>query len=141
MNIPGYVNPREIGNKEPNELFHMDVFIEDALWKKYVSHPNQQEQNLRTFDVCSMLLHTHRGERGGRAIENGTARYEVEFVMQAGKGESEENFADDTAYDETEIVTLRAYQHPKFMALCVGLANDDIALPKLTPMFTLTSAK
>jgi hypothetical protein len=138
MNLPGYVNPREIGNSEPNEMFRMDIFIEDSLWNKYISYPNVREQSARTFDVCSMLLHTHHGEHGGRAIEAGQAFYQVEFVTQEGKGESDKNFANDTAYDKTEVVTLRAYQHPEVMALCVGLAHNDIALPTHTPKFTVT---
>ena len=119
MNIPGYVNPRETGNSEPNQMFRMDIFIENALWDKYIAHSNEREQNARTFDVCSMLLHTHHGERGGKAIEAGQAFYQVDFVTQEGKGESDDNFANDTAYDKTEVVTLRAYIHSDVMALCV----------------------
>jgi len=124
MNLPGYVNPRELGNEEPNRLFRMDIFIENDLWNRYISHPNQREQNARTYDVCSMLLHNFRGELGGRAIEADKARYEVEFVIQEGLGESDETFANGTAYDKTEIATLRAYQHPEFIALCVGLNEE-----------------
>jgi hypothetical protein len=126
MNLPGYVNPREIGNSEPNEFFKMDIFIEQSLWDKYISHLNQRDQNARTYDVCSMLLFHYHGERGGKAIEAGTATYPVEFVMKEGKGESDEHFANDTAYDKTEVDTLRAYQHPEVMALCVGLGDYPV---------------
>jgi hypothetical protein len=37
MDIKGYVNPRSLGNTDPNDFLNMDIFIEDALWEKYIN--------------------------------------------------------------------------------------------------------
>jgi hypothetical protein len=132
MNIPGYVNPREIGNSEPNEFFKMDIFIEQSVWDKYIAisgvknvnttkHDKKDAEATRTWDVCWMLANYC----SGKAIEEGTATFPVEFLIQEGLGESDKTIANNTAYDKTETVILKAYLHPKFMALCVGMAADS----------------
>jgi hypothetical protein len=96
MDIKGYVNPRSLGNTEPNDFLKMDVFIEDALWEKYINKKNSAEG--RTWDVVWMM----KMFCSGPDIQQDKARF---IVYLGGKK-----------------VTLRAYLHSKAMALCVGIA-------------------
>jgi hypothetical protein len=96
MDINGYVNPRSLGNTEPNHFLQMDIFIEDALWEKYVNEKDYAKG--RTWDVVWMM----KMLCSGPAIQQDKARFIVYF---GGKK-----------------VMLRAYLHSRVMALCVGIA-------------------
>jgi hypothetical protein len=100
MDIKGYVNPRSLGNTEPNQMFGMDIFIETELWEKYVAHKNEAKRNTRTYDICCMLTF---GTSGPASIQEKEREFKV-FL----KGKE---------------VSLRAYIHPQILALCVGLAK------------------
>ena len=105
MDLNGYVNPRSLGNSEPNQMFGMDIFIEHELWEKYIDHKAAATRDLRTYDVCWMLISQCHGR---------PPRYEERrnFVYHA------------TKYGNKKL-TLCAYWHPEIMALCVGLAAPD----------------
>ena len=98
MEIKGYVNPRSLGNSEPNALFGMDVFFEEQLWEKYIAHKDEVTRDTHVYDVCWML---RCGTNGPASIQQ---REQTFKVFLNGK--------------ET---TLRTNIHPKVMALCVGL--------------------
>jgi|SRR5882762_9237658 len=100
MDIKGYMNPRSLGNTEPNQMFGMDIFIEEQLWQKYVDHKEEAIRNTRTYDICWML-------RCGTTSPASIREKEQTFKVSL-KGKE---------------MTLRVYVHPQFMALCVGLAR------------------
>jgi hypothetical protein len=98
MHIKGYVKTRSLGNTEPNDFLEMDIFIEDALWEKYINKKNSTEG--RIWDVVWMM----KMFCSGPDIQQDKARL---IVYLGGKK-----------------VTLRAYLHSKVMALCVGIAHS-----------------
>jgi hypothetical protein len=106
MDMAGYINPRSIGNKEPNELFGMDIFIEDAVWKEYVADRNIKTQNTRTWDICWML----RASCSSPATIQRAGSEGVEFRVILQRKE----------------VVLRAYIHPEMMAFCVGMPITEV---------------
>jgi hypothetical protein len=98
-NLTGYVNPREIGNDEPNQNLGMDIFLEQELWDKYIAG---EQHKARTWDVVWMMRTGCSGPAG---------------IMQSGG----QNF--QVVLKRKEL-TLRVYIHPRLMALCVGLAKS-----------------
>jgi len=90
------VNPRSLGNTEPNDFPKMDIFIEDVLWEKHVNKKNSAE--VRTWDIVWMMTRFC----GGADIQQDKARFSVYFG--------------------SKNVTLRAYLNSEFRALCVGIA-------------------
>lgn len=96
MNIKGYVNPRELGNEEPNQFLGMDIFVEQLLWDKHIAGKHEK---VRTWDVVWMM----RMHCSSVAIQHGKA----EFPVYLGRRK----------------MSLRAYLHPRMMALCVGLPD------------------
>jgi hypothetical protein len=103
MDIKGYVNPRSLGNTEPNEFFGFDIFIEEELWQRYVNNKHEAVRNTRTYDICSMLRFGCLG--GPASIQRKEQTFKV-FL----KGKE---------------MTLRAYIHPQVMALCVVLSRQE----------------
>ena len=73
MDIKGYVNPRSLGNNEPNQFLKLDLFIEDELWAKFIDKNGKAV--LRTWDVTWMFRVMCRAED----IEKGTARFDVKL--------------------------------------------------------------
>jgi hypothetical protein len=102
--LVGYVNPRSLGNSEPQEFFGMDLFFEQGLWDKYIFHKNPHTRDTRTWDVCWML----------RTFCAGPPQYSNRrtFPYCASK------------YGNKEI-KLCVYWHPDVMALCVGLSDPE----------------
>jgi len=98
MEIKGYVNPRSLGNTEPNELFGMDVFFEDSLWQKYLDKGTAT--TVRVWDTCFML----RNMCSPYAIRDGGSTFLVHYPITAKKP-----------------TKLKAYFHHHWGALCVGL--------------------
>jgi len=100
MDIEGYVNPRSLGNDEPNRFLQADIFIEQVLWDRYVAHKKDvHRQNVKTWDVTFMTAMACRGASGDML------RRGIEFECKIG---------------HHKPCVLRAYQHPRYMALCVG---------------------
>jgi hypothetical protein len=103
--IKGYVNPRSLGNNEPNQLLRMDIFFEQELWDKYIDNKDNDRRDLYTWDATMLAV---------SAIPQGVT--ETEFL----KG-----FLRRGLIGHHKACVLRVYQHPHFMALCVGLAKDQ----------------
>jgi hypothetical protein len=98
--IRGYINPRSLGNNEPNKFFGFDIFIAQDLWDNYVAHKRQGIQNTRTWDICWML----------RSLCPSPAA-----IARSGK----EGCLFQVSL-KNKTMTLRAYIHPQIMALCVA---------------------
>jgi hypothetical protein len=106
--INGYVNPRSLGNDEPNQFLKLDIFFEQELWDKYIANKNTKRRDLYTWDATVVAAMTVRG------------------AARAGVSESEfyKGFYCTCKIGHHKPCELRVYQHPHIMALCVGLAEE-----------------
>ena len=111
MNIPGYINPRSLDNHEPNNLLHMDLFFEEELWERYIEVAGPDLRNRRVYDVAWQIA-IFCGPKFAQGYT--TAIFKCGFGGQFGGPPA-----------EIAEVSLRAYQHPRYLALCVGLASTD----------------
>lgn len=104
--IKGYVNPRSLGNDEPQQFLHVDIFFEQELWDKYIANTNTKRRDLYTWDVTIVAAITVSG------------------AARAGVSESRfyNGFSCICKIGHHKPCELRVYQHDQFMALCVGLA-------------------
>jgi hypothetical protein len=107
-NINGYVNPRSLGNDEPNQALTQDIFFEQVLWDKYIASKKTATQNLRTWDATVAVMMRLSGlSRAGaltqEQMHQGVPLGPIKIGSHA-------------------PCKLRVYEHPRIMALCVGLA-------------------
>lgn len=105
--INGYVNPRSLGNTEPNDFLHMDIFFEEALWDKYIANKDARRRDLYTWDATI------------------AAAMKMMGAARAGLPESAffKGFHFSCKIGHHKPCNLRAYHHPRYMAFCVGLAT------------------
>lgn len=105
MDIPGYVNPRSLGNNEPAEALHTDLFIDQALWDKHIAHADPRVRDLYTWDatfaaICRIRAQPHLIDAGQPGVT---------FTAAIGEHDS---------------LWLRVFIHNKFHALCLDLAKN-----------------
>jgi len=106
--IEGYVNPRSLGNDEPQQFLHMDIFFEQEMWDKYIENKNTRRRDLYIWDATFIAGLTAQG------------------AARAGISESEffKGLCCTCKIGHHAPCNLRVYMHPRVMALCVGLAKD-----------------
>jgi hypothetical protein len=107
--IKGYVNPRSLGNDEPQQFLHMDIFFEQELWDEYIVNKNTKRRDLYTWDATIAAAMTIRGAA-------------LAVVRQSS---FDEGFYFTCKIGHHKPCELRVYQHHQFMALCVGLAKKE----------------
>jgi len=105
--LKGYVNPRSLGNNEPNQLLHKDIFFEEELWDKYIANKDTRRRDLHIWDATILAAITLQGAARAGVSESEFFKG-LHYTCKIGHHAPRE---------------LRAYQHPHIMALCVGLAK------------------
>jgi hypothetical protein len=110
--IKGYVNPRSLGNNEPQELLHMDIFFEQALWDRYIEDKDKERRDLYTWDATALA--TFSGlQRLSRENADEALRKGIGIFGKIG---------------HHAPCHMRVYQHPDILALCVGLDKETRAV-------------
>jgi hypothetical protein len=107
--LDGYINPRSLGNNEPNNAFRMDVFFERALWDKYIDNKNTRRRDLCTWD--SMAPFYMEATMGGLARKYAT--------REPVPGETITSYQVKIGHHAP--CACHAYHHKDTMALCIGL--------------------
>ncbi len=106
--IPGYINPRTLGNDEPHRILQMDIFFEQELWDRYIANKNSSRRDLYTWDAFMLAFTSIWGFGGPPRISREQL---LKGIQRYGK------------IGHHKPCTIRVYEHPQIMALCVGLAK------------------
>lgn len=99
MRLEGYVNLRDNFEKMLHEMMNMDVFVSEALYAKCIAHKRYEVSDRRVYDLLFMMRFSATPKRGEPAP----------FGVQLGRPN----------------MTLMAYIHPRVMALCVALPDEE----------------
>lgn len=105
--LSGYVNPRSLGNYEPNQALGMDLFFEQALWDKYIANKNTRRRDLYTWDAMAPFC---MRATMGRIVDHEPMPDLTITSYQVKIGHH-------------KPCTVRVYMHRRIMALCVGLGQ------------------
>jgi len=103
--IKGYVNPRSLGNNEPQQFLQMDIFFEQELWDRYIDNKNEMRRDLYTWDATALTCFAGLGRLSPQTADE-ALRKGIRVYGKIG---------------HHAPCHMRVYQHADCLALCVGL--------------------